>query len=575
MLLPNRWAPGTIFAASGLEVATNHAHPFIATPEAERLGLRCRLSPSCSLRLARGRELTPADLDESHSVCANELLMLSLRDRGRAILVWADANTLVGRLDGHGLSVRLVDADGQAVERTDGPDYCVLRESEREASRVFALGFDPSSAAAARARAEAGLRAEVVELAERQWSWLGAQPTPPHLDPATERAYRKACAILRVNTESAQGVIPYRWTTPDRWPHRHMWLWDSAFHAVGWRHLDLEMAQEALLANLTMVAEDGYLAHMTAPDPAIRSIDCTQPPVLGWAVEKVHQLSGDEAFLAAVYEPLCRYVAWDLAHRQAPGEPDLLGWRLQGQGDPVRTARGGESGWDNSPRFDTCTGMAAVDLSCQAQRELSVLARLATRLGRDDEAARHAARAEQIGQAVRQRLWDPQAGFFFDRDQDGTFIPVRTAAAYLTLWSGAAAPDQAVRLVADLHDPRRFGRPLPIPTVAADEPTYCDDMWRGPTWLNIDLLCIEGLADCGYRTEARRIAEQVVREVTRWYELEGTLFEFYDAEARVPPYALHRKGGVGAAGGTGFGCIYDYNFSAAVFIDLCWWLAEP
>ena len=30
---------------------------------------------------------------------------------------------------------------------------------------------------------------------------------------------------------SPEGRLGHRWTTPDRWPHRNIWLWDSAFHA--------------------------------------------------------------------------------------------------------------------------------------------------------------------------------------------------------------------------------------------------------------------------------------------------------------------------------------------------------
>lgn len=56
---------------------------------------------------------------------------------------------------------------------------------------------------------------------------------------------------------SPEGRIHHRWTTPDRWPHRQMWLWDSAFHAIDWWHIDLALAQEAILAAFDMQAPDG------------------------------------------------------------------------------------------------------------------------------------------------------------------------------------------------------------------------------------------------------------------------------------------------------------------------------
>ena len=38
--------------------------------------------------------------------------------------------------------------------------------------------------------------------------------------------------------------------------------------------------------------------------------------------------------------------------------------------------------------------------------------------------------------------------------------------------------------------------------------------------------------------------------------------------AKTPPYALPRKGGVGAKGGIGFGTIPDLNWTAAVYVAL-------
>ncbi len=563
MHLPHRWGPGTIFALSGLEATTDRLQPFLAAPEEAQLGLVFRLRTPLSLRFVGDWPLTPADLDEDRSVCANELLDLALPNCGRIVLVPADKWTFAGRA--RGARPVLVGGDGAVAERFGGEDGHVALAVDGER---FAVGYSPTSEADAVARARAGLACDVEAIAARYRAWLENLPVPAGLDEWQERTFRKACAILRVNIESPQGLIPCRWTTPDRWPHRNMWLWDSAFHAIGLLHLDLAMAEEAILAKVAMLGEDGYLAHMSGPTPDLFSKDCTQPPILGWAAERVFAVTGRREFAAQLVEPLQRYLAWNRTHRAAPGDGELLGWRVGTNNDPIRGARGGESGWDNSPRFDRCTGLAAVDFSCQAQRELEAVAHFAEVVGQRDVAAVHRDQAAALAGRINARLWHTERGFYFDRDQDGAWIPVLAGSGFTPLWSGTASAEQAATLVRHLNDERTFARPLPVPSLAASEPTCCDDMWRGPTWLNYDLLIAEGLRRYGYRDEAALIRERLLAEVARWYRADGTLYEYYDAEATVSPARLHRKGGVGSAGGVGFGVIRDYNWSAAVFVDL-------
>ena len=65
------------------------------------------------------------------------------------------------------------------------------------------------------------------------------------------------------------------WSTPDRLPHQHMWLWDSIFHAVVFRHVDAGLAQELIRAVWTHQRADGFIPHMADVG---QTSDITQPP---------------------------------------------------------------------------------------------------------------------------------------------------------------------------------------------------------------------------------------------------------------------------------------------------------
>ena len=67
---------------------------------------------------------------------------------------------------------------------------------------------------------------------------------------------------MKSQVYSPEGRIKHRWTTPDRWPHRGMWLWDSAFHAIGFRHVDVEVARDAISAVFDAQREGGFVLNI-------------------------------------------------------------------------------------------------------------------------------------------------------------------------------------------------------------------------------------------------------------------------------------------------------------------------
>jgi glycogen debranching enzyme len=107
----------------------------------------------------------------------------------------------------------------------------------------------------------------------------------------------------------------------------------------------------------------------------------------------------------------------------------------------------------------------------------------------------------------------------------------------------------ADRLVTHLTDPRQFWPRYPVPTVSLDDPKFDPlQMWRGPTWVNVNYLLIEGLTRAGYADLARELRRRTLDLIAS----RGDIYEYYHPQTGVnPPKAAS-----------------IFGWSAAVYIDL-------
>ena len=62
------------------------------------------------------------------------------------------------------------------------------------------------------------------------------------------------------------------------------------------------------------------------------------------------------------------------------------------------------------------------------------------------------------------------------------------------------------------------------------------------SWLNINYFIILGLRKYGYADIAEELREKTLSSVYKWYEKTGNIFEFYDADDKICPFHLKRKG---------------------------------
>jgi neutral trehalase len=212
--------------------------------------------------------------------------------------------------------------------------------------------------------------------------------------------------------------------------------------------------------------------------------------------------------------------------------------------DPdTEVCRCGESGMDNTPRFDVVQLMDSIDFSCYMANEMRNMEKLAKILGRDADAEEYANLFAKIAQRINEDLYDEEDGRYYDRElESGKFRKVTTPCSFLPLFAGVCPADRAKRLAEDICDPKTFATPMPLPSVALNDPYHSKDYWRGTVWINYNYMVQQGLRDYGYIEEANRLADATMAGIAHWYMREGCTFETYDPQNILCPSELGRKG---------------------------------
>lgn len=380
--------------------------------------------------------------------------------------------------------------------------------------------------------------------------------------------------VLGANIVSLPRLRPQlgdvRAVVPSKIGYVGLWQWDAYFIAMGLRHGAPDLAREQLdlafgfpSANGQLpdvVHEEGVLATSDDLPPADRDrlrragsqiadpdapIPLTKPPLAAWALRAVLEALPDtpetETWARRHVATIRRSQDWWFAGS------DLDGDGMPEYGHPY------SSGLDDSPIFDGPLPTTAPDLGAYLVLQDLELARFAEEF-EDADPVVHRERAERT-MAKLMELWDAPAGVFRAR---AAGAPVSTDAivGLMPLLTGSLPNPVTEALVAALSDPARYGTPWGLPTVAAGDPDFSPErMWRGPVWVNTNVLVARGLEASGHAALARRLDERTAALVIH----AGGPHEYFNPIT----------GEKAATATTSFG------WSAALFVDLAVRLSGP
>ncbi len=331
--------------------------------------------------------------------------------------------------------------------------------------------------------------------------------------------------VLGANIVTLPGQKDARAVVPSKIGYVGLWQWDAYFIAVGLRHGDPDLAREQLELAFRFPTPDGQLPDVVHDEGVLASSDdlpphdrdnlrragssiadpsapipLTKPPLAAWALRKVLETAEGGAWADAAWATIGRSQEWWFAHS------DLDGDGMPEYGHPY------SSGLDDSPVFDGELPVASPDLAAYLIVQDDELASRAQAVGDASAAEHHSARADRT-LSLLEAMWDDEAGFFRARG-GGEQLDAYAVVSLLPLLTGRLPDRMVSRILAALDDPQQFATPFAVPTVAVRDADFSPErMWRGPVWININALLVEGLAASGHAERARELAESTLRLV--------------------------------------------------------------
>jgi putative isomerase len=381
---------------------------------------------------------------------------------------------------------------------------------------------------------------KVLDDAAQRWhEWFAKAP---QVDAEYQSQYYYAWWIMRAGLISTRFYTTREAMTPSMIHYVGVWQWDAYFHALAYRHLDKNLAHDQIRIVLDHQREDGMIPDAVHDEGVVTSLtypvdaDVTKPPLLAWAAYKLYEQDRDGEFLDEIYEPIVRCNNWWFEKNDADSN-GLCEYQ-----HPF------SSGLDDSPLWDEGMPVEAPDLNTYLYLQQEALAKIAGVIGNEQDAEMWQQRADAMAQRMIELAWDADNGLFW-ASRNGSRVNVRTPFNLFPLITGQMPSAISERLVAHLTDERQFWSRYPVPTVAMDDPKYNpNQMWRGPTWVNVNYLLIEGLQRSGYSELARELRQRTLDLICCRHDI----YEYYDPiSGENPPNAASM-----------------FGWSSAVFIDL-------
>lgn len=509
------WGQGAIFAFSGLEGKTDFQSQLVGVLLGDHPGVRFLASHPFELYVDTTGvsdliwEIVASDVLAGKACVQNEWKRICFAFQSNATVVGICP---AGRL-------RLVFDSGKKEESVS------LNTVEAEGDCRFCLSLEGTAKCSPQ---------EIEEIIDQRTGFFD-RFHQANMEQNVEKAYLHAVSVMKSQVYTPEGVFRHLWTTPDRYPHKKLWLWDSCLHSLGNYVISERLAMDTILSLFDAQRPDGMIPHLASPNEHSK---ITQPPLIAWSVEKIVRRTENLDFAAQCYEGLSRYLQWDMDHRRT--ESGLFFWHINR--DQAHN-RCDESGMDNCSRFDDVEEMECIDFSCFMKREAEAMSYLAQALEKPADAEKWAEYAKTLSQSINERLWDESAHMYFDFElKTQTLRRFPSICSFLPLFAGVCSEGQKEALIASLNNPQTFKAPFSIPTISLSDPTFGTDMWCGPVWINYVYLIAEGLTRYGEQELADALIRDAVEEMARVYCNDGVFYEYYDSLRRVSSPRLLRKG---------------------------------
>ncbi|MBQ8073320.1 MAG: hypothetical protein IJ231_06115 [Clostridia bacterium] len=275
-----------------------------------------------------------------------------------------------------------------------------------------------------------------------------------------------------------------------------------------------------------------FLRHQRADGRLPGSIQCVDGRVepqfnkyqgfcFPWHALNLYYLLGEDGdWLDALAEGLRRFDGC-LWRTRNLGEKGLLSsFCVYDTGEDLALRYGDAPCWwteDTPPEGFAVVPMASMDVTSWSYACRDTLAAISRLRGDEGQAACWARKAAEVAESLRKGLWDEARGACYDRDKNGKTVEILCHNTLRCMYWGSLSPAMADRFVRDhLLNPREFWTPMPLPSVAADDPAFRnapENNWSGqPEGLTFQR-AILALENYGYFPLVTALGDRLLRAI--------------------------------------------------------------
>ena len=332
----------------------------------------------------------------------------------------------------------------------------------------------------------------------------------------------------------ADGYIKYPYLIPSGY-YPQMWDWDGFFIGVHFANqdpADAKYLRDWVLSFAGSADAQGYVAGCITPKgPRPLFGKFAMKPFLAQGALIAAQRLNDYSWIRPVWPAMQRILGYRERTQLDPK------WNLWYWDNAMQSGADNNAALTNDPKDPSA--ILAVDASVYAMREYLAMAAIAMRLGDETASQTYADKAAATRAAILTRLWNAKESIFLNRRRDtGAFVPAISWSSFLPLIDGLPpAADARSMIRAHLLNPAEMRSPYGFRSLSGSDPDYNNEAtinpysnWRGPIWINANLIDWIVLRRYGYYDESHRLAVSLAliihNDIARW----GSMHEDYDAE---------------------------------------------
>ena len=349
-----------------------------------------------------------------------------------------------------------------------------------------------------------------------------------------------------------------------------IFLWDTAFSIFWMRyHQDLFPCTDSLDNFYRLQTEDGCIHREYDKEgvpvwPHNHPITFA-PPLLAWAEIGLHEISGDTQRLEKVYPNLKAHFDWCKRTWQKEnglymgdglgcGMDNLARYPINFQGSnkalkidrslmapayresKVEDWYAGEglgSQWNQQGSY--------IDMSAQVAFNATNLAQICELIENKDQSLWRD-EAEELKARIHEKCWSEEMAFYFDLDENDGYIERYHIGGFWPLIAKICPKENVDAYLQHLNNEKKFKRPFPVPSLAADEPDYLagGKYWRGSSWPCTTYMVLKGLRAYGKEEMARDIASTYLTHLQTIFEKTDTIWE-NNAPETIEPGSMSGK----------------------------------